>query len=89
MKMVKSLLLGAAAGFIAVAGAQAAALPEKAKPVEFVKVVSGTSGPTTSTLTIERAAPLGGGTMLPMAVVGSYASPAHVAHGVFSTLSTT
>jgi hypothetical protein len=38
MKMVKSLLLGSAAGFVAVAGAQAADLPVKAKPVEYVKV---------------------------------------------------
>jgi hypothetical protein len=40
MKMVKSLLLGSAAGFAAVAGAQAADLPVKAKPVEYVKVCS-------------------------------------------------
>ena len=40
MKMVKSLLLGSAAGIIAVAGAQAADLPVKAKPVEYVKVCS-------------------------------------------------
>src|SRR6478752_4438279 len=38
MKMVKSLLLGSAAGLVAVAGAQAADLPVKAKPVEYVKV---------------------------------------------------
>jgi Porin subfamily len=38
MKMVKSLLLGAAAGIVAVAGAQAADLPAKAKPVDYVKV---------------------------------------------------
>jgi hypothetical protein len=38
MKMVKSLLLGSAAGFVAVAGAQAADLPVKAKPVEYVKI---------------------------------------------------
>src|SRR6202012_6053532 len=37
MKMVKSLLLGSAAGLVAVAGAQAADLPGKAKPVEYVK----------------------------------------------------
>jgi hypothetical protein len=38
---VKSLLLGSAAGFIAVGGgAQAADLPVKAKPVEYVKVCS-------------------------------------------------
>jgi len=40
MKMVKSLLLGGAAGVVAVAGAQAADLPVKAKPVEYVKVCS-------------------------------------------------
>ena len=40
MKMVKSLLLGSAVGFIGVAGAQAADLPVKAKPVEYVKVCS-------------------------------------------------
>ena len=40
MKMVKTLLLGSAAGLIAVAGAQAADLPVKAKPVEYVKVCS-------------------------------------------------
>jgi hypothetical protein len=34
MNMVKSILLGSAAGFVAVAGAQAADLPVKAKPVE-------------------------------------------------------
>jgi len=40
MKMVKSLLLGTAAGIVAIAGAQAADLPVKAKPVEYVKVCS-------------------------------------------------
>jgi hypothetical protein len=40
MKMVKSLLLGSAAGLVAAAGAQAADLPVKAKPVEYVKVCS-------------------------------------------------
>src|SRR5665213_4043856 len=40
MKMVKSLLLGAAAGMVAVAGAQAAYLPVKAKPVQYVKICS-------------------------------------------------
>src|ERR1700745_2904560 len=40
MKMVKSLLLGGAAGLVAVAGTQAADLPVKAKPVEYVKVCS-------------------------------------------------
>ena len=40
MKMVKSLLLGSAAGLVAVAGAQAADLPVKAKPVEYVRVCS-------------------------------------------------
>jgi len=38
MKMVKSLLLGSAAGLVAVTAGQAADLPVKAKPVEYVKV---------------------------------------------------
>ena len=38
MKMVKSLLLGTAAGFVAVAGAQAADMPVKAQPVQYVKI---------------------------------------------------
>src|SRR5205085_1776471 len=38
MKIVKSLLLGSAAGVAAMTGAQAADLPVKAKPVEYVKV---------------------------------------------------
>ena len=38
MKMVKSLLLGSAAGVVAVAGAQAADLPVKATPVQYVKI---------------------------------------------------
>ena len=40
MKMAKSLLLGSAAGVVAVGGAQAADLPVKAKPVEYVKICS-------------------------------------------------
>ena len=40
MKMVKSLLLGSAAGLVAVAGAQAADMPVKAKPVQYVKICS-------------------------------------------------
>jgi hypothetical protein len=40
MKMVKSLILGSAAGLIAMSGAQAADLPVKAKPVEYVKICS-------------------------------------------------
>jgi hypothetical protein len=40
MKLVKSILLGSAAGLIAVGGAQAADLPVKAKAVEYVKVCS-------------------------------------------------
>jgi Porin subfamily len=40
MKMVKSLLLGTAAGLVAVAGAQAADMPVKAKPVQYVKICS-------------------------------------------------
>ena len=41
MKMIKSLLLGSAAGLMAVAGAQAADLSVKAAPVEYVKVCTG------------------------------------------------
>jgi Porin subfamily len=40
MKMVKSLLLGSAAGLVAVSAGQAADLPVKAKPIEYVKVCS-------------------------------------------------
>jgi Porin subfamily len=40
MKLVKSVLLGSAVGFVAVAAAHAADLPLKAKPVEYVKVCS-------------------------------------------------
>lgn len=40
MKMVKSLILGSAAGIIAVSGAQAADLPVKAKAVEYVRICS-------------------------------------------------
>ena len=40
MKMVKGLLLGSAAGIVAISGAQAADLPVKAKAVEYVKVCS-------------------------------------------------
>ena len=40
MKMVKSLLLGSAAGLVAMTGAQAADLPVKAKPVQYVKICS-------------------------------------------------
>ena len=40
MKMVKSLLLGTAAGLVAIAGAQAADLPVKAKPVDYVRICS-------------------------------------------------
>ena len=39
MKM-KGLLLGSAAGLVAVSGTQAADLPVKAKPVEYVKICS-------------------------------------------------
>ncbi len=38
MKTVKSLLLGTAAGFAAIAGAQAADLPGKAAPAEYVRI---------------------------------------------------
>jgi hypothetical protein len=40
MKLVKSLILGSAAGLIAMGGAQAADLPVKAKAVEYVKICS-------------------------------------------------
>jgi hypothetical protein len=40
MKMVKSLLLGGAAGLVALTGAQAADLPVKAAPVQYVKICS-------------------------------------------------
>jgi len=40
MRIAKQLLLGGAAGLFAVGGAQAADLPVKAKPVEYVKVCS-------------------------------------------------
>ena len=41
MKLAKSLLLGSAAGFIAVTGAQAADLPtRKAAPVDYVRICS-------------------------------------------------
>ncbi len=40
MKMVKSLLLVSAAGVVAAPGAQAADLPVKAKPVEYVRICS-------------------------------------------------
>src|ERR1700755_643877 len=40
MKMVKSLILGSAATLVAMSGAQAADLPVKAKPVEYVRICS-------------------------------------------------
>src|SRR5262249_59274679 len=40
MKTMKRPLLGSAAGFVAVSGTQAADLPVKAKPVEYVKICS-------------------------------------------------
>ncbi|MEH2518511.1 hypothetical protein V1279_004084 [Bradyrhizobium sp. AZCC 1610] len=40
MNMIKGLILGSAAGLIAVSGAQAADLPVKAKAVEYVKICS-------------------------------------------------
>ncbi|RYX93359.1 MAG: porin, partial [Bradyrhizobiaceae bacterium] len=40
MTNLKSLILGSAAGLIAIGGAQAADLPVKAKAVEYVKVCS-------------------------------------------------
>ena len=40
MRAMKGLLLGGSAGLAAVAGAQAADLPIKAKPIEYVRVCS-------------------------------------------------
>src|SRR5262249_35183091 len=40
MKLTRTLLLGTAAGLVAVTGAKAADLPVKAKPVEYVRVCS-------------------------------------------------
>jgi Porin subfamily len=40
MKIMKSLLLGSTAGLVAVSGTQAADLPVKAKPVQYVKICS-------------------------------------------------
>src|SRR5262249_15826052 len=40
MKMVKSLLLGSVAGLVAVSAGQAADLPVKANPIQYVKVCS-------------------------------------------------
>ena len=40
MKMVKSLILGSAAGLVAMSGAQAADLPVKAAAVEYVRICS-------------------------------------------------
>ena len=40
MKTIKSLILGSAAGLVAMGGAQAADLPVKAKAVEYVKICS-------------------------------------------------
>jgi hypothetical protein len=40
MKMFKSLILGSAAGLVAMSGAQAADLPLKAKAVEYVRICS-------------------------------------------------
>ena len=40
MKTIKSLVLGSAAGLLAMGGAQAADLPVKAKAVEYVRICS-------------------------------------------------
>ena len=40
MRVLKTLCLGSAAGLVAISGANAADLPVKAKPVEYVKVCS-------------------------------------------------
>jgi len=48
MKLVKSLLLGSAAGLAAVTGVQAADLPvKKSAPVEYVRVCSTVSANST------------------------------------------
>jgi hypothetical protein len=56
MKMVKSLLLGSAAGLVAISGAMAADLPAKAKPVHGVTVSSQFEG---SSLIISGYIPMG------------------------------
>jgi len=38
MRLTRTVLLGTAAALVAVSGAQAADLPVKAKPVEYVRV---------------------------------------------------
>ena len=40
MRLVKRLVLGAAAALVAIGGAQAADLPVKAAPVEYVRICS-------------------------------------------------
>ena len=40
MKTARTLILGAAAALMTIGGAQAADLPVKAKPIEYVKVCS-------------------------------------------------
>jgi hypothetical protein len=40
MKTLKSVLLGSAAGLVAISGTQAADLPTKARPVEYVRICS-------------------------------------------------
>jgi hypothetical protein len=40
MKILKGLLLGSGAGLIAMTAAQAADLPVKAKPIEYLKICS-------------------------------------------------
>src|SRR5690242_19306950 len=40
MKIAKRLLLGSTAGLVAISGTQAADLPLKAKPVQYVKICS-------------------------------------------------
>src|SRR5262245_46906583 len=40
MKIVKRLFLGSTAGLVVVSGTQAADLPVKAKPVEYVRICS-------------------------------------------------
>jgi len=52
MKMVKSLLLGTAAGLVAMSGAMASDFPDKAKPVQYVKVVSLMYTPAANTMVV-------------------------------------
>ena len=83
MKMVKSLLLGSAAGFVAIAGAQAADLPVKAKPVEYVKVCSVYGAGFFYVPGTDTCIKLGGYIGLVTAIVAWYASFAVVTNATF------